>query len=142
MRGTADQGTPRRQAERERRSGEGLPTLRACAAVLAAAVLFHVGMLVESPHQAAAVTSPVVVAGAGADHQGEDSEPAHAMVVTCLAVLSLLAAAGAVAHGRHSGGAGRDHQVRVPQAGVRERSTPTSCARGPTRVDAGVVLRV
>ena len=116
-------------------------TLRLCAAVLTAALLVHLSMLLQPPHQTAAVSSPV--AAADADAHGGASQPAHAMVATCVAVLSLLAAARATTHSRHWGFVGRGRGARVPLAYVSAPpSKPARCARGPTRIDAGVVLRV
>ena len=130
------------QPVREPHNADGAATLRVCAVVLTAALLVHLGMLLEPLYQATAVSSPVVAAETGADRHVGASEPAHAMVATCVAVLSLLAAVGAFAHTRGRGAVGRIRPVRGPSAGVSTRSRTAPSARGPTRINAGVVLRV
>ena len=132
-----------------RRGATWPAALSAVALVLAAAVLAHLGMLLRPAHPTIA---PAGVAAAPAAHEagvpthdpgaaaerGDGTRVAHLMLAACLVVISVVAAAGAP---------GRSHdRLLQQQPGRRGRgwvaAGPAHRPRGPTRVDAGVVLRV
>jgi len=116
--------------------------LRAFAAALTAALITHLGMLLQAPHAPAAVGSPAAAGHAAADGHEGDAERTHAMVITCVVVLSLvLAGGGAAGCGSTATVVGAQRRRGAPAPGAAA-SRRAPLARGPTRVDAGVVLRV
>ena len=124
--------------------------LSAAALVLTAAVLVHLGMLLRPAHpsRAAGATRAAAAAhqGGAPTHSRPDAPERddgtrlapHLMLAACLVVVSLMAVARDPARGRA--------RLLRRQAPGRDRGwVPTRSAhrpRGPTRVDAGVVLRV
>lgn len=72
----------------------------------------------------------------GAAHDGRGKAD-HSMLVACLVVLSAVAAWGLLSRGRARLRRGATLEARMPA-----RHAETALPGGPTRVDAGVVLRL
>ena len=121
--------------------------LRWCLAGLSAALLLHLAMLLPSSGSRLLGAADMQRGESSAIAMGDSSrghaphQPAHAMLVTCVV---LTAAVGARVL---AGNVGAEPAIQRPTPGVRltraaAHADGAARARGPTRVEAGVLLRI